>query len=306
MRNFISVFIIVVVVVLVINIDIDKNDSFSNNNDERQRDRIASVLDKAWDEFDLFSFQVSPDSTIFIEMDESKNELQLMKYLEENINATDLSQYTIDITKKSLQEVEAESFMSEVSGIVSNYLQVNNYQDVVLYKPLIEAKPILKISIPKSSEQSSVNIKKELENVLASKSGELPKKDISYEIQVVEHIDESTIEPYALVSVSDVIEDFQGTENRFIISDTDIFKGNGIYKMSWDQPSDSKKYQFQVTNNTETNVTVQIQQGGHMQTYNLVANDTTTWVQSAASIGVHTIMVTTSDGRIFKGDVFVS
>ncbi|WP_211263231.1 hypothetical protein [Lysinibacillus contaminans] len=305
MRNFISVFIIVVVVVLVINIDIDKNDSFSSNNDdEKQGNRIASVLDNAWDEFGLFSFQVTPDSTILIEMDETKSELQLKKYLEENVNKTDLSQYNIDITKKSLQEVETESFMSEVSDIVSDYIQEKKYHDVELYHPSIEPKPILKISIPKSNERSSENMKKELDYVLASKSAELSKKDISYEIQVIERTNESTIELDAVIS--DVVEDFQGTANHLIISSTDIFKGNGIYKMSWAQRSDSKDYQFHVTNNTGTNVTVQIQQSGHTQTYNLVANGSSTWVQSAASSGDHTIMVTTSDGRIFKGDVFVS
>ncbi len=304
MRNFISVFIIIVVVVLVININIDKNDSFSINNVEKQWNRIASVLDNTWDEFGLFSFQVTPDSTILIEMDETKSELQLIKYLEENVNKTDLNQYNIEITKRSLHEVETESFMMEVIGIVSDYLQEKNYHDVDLYHPSMEPTPILKISIPKSSEQSSENMKKELEDVLASKSAELPNKDISYEIQVIEHVDESTIESDALIS--DVVEDIQGTENHLIISDTDIFKGNGIYKMSWAQPSDSKDYKFHVTNNTGTKVTVQIQQSSHTQTYNLVANGSTTWVQSAASSGDHAIVVTTSDGRIFKGDVFVS
>jgi len=291
---------------LVINVNIDKNDNFSNKNVdvEKKWDRIASVLENAWDDFGLFSFQATPDSTIFIEMDETKSELQLIKYLEENINETDLNQYNIKITKKSLHEVETESFMMKVSGIVFDYLQENNYHDVDIYVPSIKPSPILKISIPKSSTRSSENIKKELEDVLASKSDKLPNKDISYEIQVDEQIDESTIESDALIS--DVVEDLEGTENHLIISDKDIFKGNGIYKMSWAQPSDSKEYKFHVTNNTGTNVTVQIQQSSHTQTYNLVANGSTTWVQSAASSGDHTIVVTTSDGRIFKGDVFVS
>ncbi|MGE7809578.1 hypothetical protein [Lysinibacillus capsici] len=232
MRNFISVFIIIVIVILVINVNIDKNDNFFNKNVdvEKKWDRIASVLENAWDDFGLFSFQATPDSTIFIEMDETKSELQLIKYLEENINETDLNQYNIKITKKSLHEVETESFMMEVSGIVFDYLQENNYHDVDIYVPSIKPSPILKISIPKSSTRSSENIKKELEDVLASKSDKLPDKDISYEIQVVEHIDESTIESDALIS--DVVEDLEGTENHLIISDKDIFKGNGIYKMS--------------------------------------------------------------------------
>ncbi len=306
MRKFVSVLIIVVVVVLVTNIYINKYDSFSNknNNNETRWNRIASVLENAWDEFGLFSFQVTPDSTILIEMDETKSELQLIKYLEENVNKTDMSQYNIDITKRSLQDVETESFMMKVSGIVYDYIQEKNYNDVELYHPSIEPEPILKISIPKSSERSIENLKKELEDVLASKSAELPKKDISYEIQVIERIDESTIESDALIS--DVVEDLQGTANHLIISGTDIFKGNGIYNMTWAQPSDSKDYKFHVTNNTGTNVIVQIKQSAHTQTYNLVANGSNTWVQSAASSGDHTIVVTTSDGRIFKGDVSVS
>ncbi|MFI2132674.1 hypothetical protein ACH434_21835 [Lysinibacillus fusiformis] len=211
MRKFVPVLIIVFVVVLVTNIYANNFDSFSNenNNDEKRWNRIASVLDNAMDEFGLFSFQNTPDSTIFIVMDETKSELQLKKYLEKNVNKTDLSQFNIDITKISLQEVETEQFMSIVSGIVYDYIQEKKYNDVQVYLPLIEPEPILKISIPKSSEPSSENMKKELEDVLASKSAELPKKDISYEIQVIERIDESTIESDA--KISDVVEDFQRT-----------------------------------------------------------------------------------------------
>ena len=304
MKDFIVVFITVVVVVLVINLETDKDDSISNNNDEERWDRIASVLDNAWDEFGLFSFQVSPDSTIFIEMDETKSEVQLKKYLEENVNKTDLSQYNIDITKRSLQEVETEIFMSEVSNIVYDYIQGKNYHDVELYYPSIEPKPILTIVIPKSNERSSENMKKELEEVLASKIVERSKKDISYEIQVIERANELTIESDAVAG--DIVGDFKRTANYSIISSTDIFKASGVYKKSWVQQSDSKCYKFHVTNNTETNVTVQIQQNSHTQTYNLAANGSTTWFQSDASSGEHTIVVTTSDGESFKGDVFVS
>ncbi|MDM5233707.1 hypothetical protein [Lysinibacillus pakistanensis] len=216
MRKFVPVLVIVFVVVLVTNIYANNYDSFSNenNNDEKRWNRIASVLDNEMDKFGLLSFQKTPDSTIFIVMDETKSELQLKKYLEKNVNKTDLSQFNIDITKLSLQEVETEEFMSIVSGIVYDYIQEKNYNDVQVYLPLIVPEPILKISIPKSSERSSENMKKELEDVLASKSAELPKKDISYEIQVIEHVDESTIESDALIS--DVVEDFQGTENHLI------------------------------------------------------------------------------------------
>ncbi|MFJ7953631.1 hypothetical protein ACIQZG_19185 [Lysinibacillus sp. NPDC096418] len=180
MRNFISVFIIIVVVVLVINIDIDKNDSFSSNNDdddEKQGGRIASVLDNVWDEFGLFSFQIGDtDPIIWIVMDETKSEVQLKKYLEENVNKTDLSHYNIEITKRSLQEVETEWFMRGVSDLVSDYIQEKNYNDVELYHPSIEPEPILKITIPEYSELSSESLKMELEDLLVSKNSELPKK----------------------------------------------------------------------------------------------------------------------------------
>lgn len=93
-------------------------------------------------------------------MDETKSELQLRKYLEENVNKTDWNQYNIEITKKSLHEVETESFMMEASNIIYDYLQKNNYHDVDIYDPSIKPTPILKISIPKSSIRSGENIKK--------------------------------------------------------------------------------------------------------------------------------------------------
>ncbi|MFJ7732633.1 hypothetical protein ACIQXF_12130 [Lysinibacillus sp. NPDC097231] len=187
MKKFVSVLIIVVVVVLVTNIYTNKFDSYSNNdnNNEKRWNRIASVLDNAWDEFGLFSFQKTPDSTILIVMDETKSEEQLKRYLEQHINRTDLSQFNIDITKKSLQEVETEHFMSMVESIVFNYIKEKNYNDVQVYLPLIEPEPILKITIAKTSELSSENLKKELEDLLILKNSELPKKDISYEIQVI-------------------------------------------------------------------------------------------------------------------------
>ncbi|MGE7949926.1 hypothetical protein [Lysinibacillus sp. NPDC093688] len=187
MKKLVPVLIIVVVVILVTNIYANKYDSFSNknNNDEKRWNRIASVLDNAWDEFGLFSYQKTPDSTILIVMDKTKSELQLKKYLEENVNRTDLSQFNIDITKISLQEVETEQFMSIVSGIVFDYIKEKNYNDVQVYLPLIEPKPILKITIPKTSELSSENLKMELEDLLILKNSGLPKKDISYEIQVI-------------------------------------------------------------------------------------------------------------------------
>lgn len=223
MRKFVPVLIIVFVVVLVTNIYANNYDSFSNenNNDEKRWNRIASVLDNAMDELGLFSFQKTPDSTIFIVMDETKSELQLKKYLEKNVNKTDLIQFNIDITKISLQEVETEQFMSIISGIVNDYIQEKNYNDMQVYLPLIEPEPILKISIPRSSDRSSENMKKELEDVLASKYAELPKKDISYKIQMIERIDESTIESDA--EISDVVEDFQGTANQLIFSDKRAF-----------------------------------------------------------------------------------
>ncbi|MGN4126053.1 hypothetical protein ACMGD3_13740 [Lysinibacillus sphaericus] len=178
MKKFVTLLIIVVVVVLVTNIYIIKNDNFSksNNNDETPGDR-TSILDNAWDEFGLFSFQIGDtDPTIWIVMDETKSEVQLKKYLEKNINRSDLSQYNIDISKRSLQEVETEHFMSMVSGIVFDYIKEKNYNDVQVYHPAIEPEPILKITIPKTSELSSENLKMELEDLKYSRTLSYPKK----------------------------------------------------------------------------------------------------------------------------------
>ncbi|MGE8081983.1 hypothetical protein [Peribacillus loiseleuriae] len=111
MKKFISVLMIVVVVVLIFTVYINKNDVYTNKGEARA-DRIASVLHTAWDGFGLFSFQLGEtDPTIWIGMDETKSELELREYLEENIDKSDLSHYNIKVFKKNIQELETEHLL---------------------------------------------------------------------------------------------------------------------------------------------------------------------------------------------------
>lgn len=71
------------------------------------------------------------------------------------------------------------------NAIVYDYIQEKKYNDVEVYYPSIEPKPVIKITISKTSKISEEDLKMELENLLVSKRSELPKKDISYEIQVI-------------------------------------------------------------------------------------------------------------------------
>ncbi|KOS63138.1 hypothetical protein FJQ98_24945 [Lysinibacillus agricola] len=111
------------------------------------------------------------------------------------------------------------------------------------------------------------------------------------------------IEPDAVQS--DAIENIQVRSQNLVISDVNISQSNGTYERTWSQPKGWKYYRFYVKNATGTKVKVQIQQNGYTQDYNLSANASNVWTQSAAVAGDHKIIVSTSDGRKFKGDVSV-
>ncbi|WP_281890554.1 hypothetical protein [Paenibacillus sp. YYML68] len=93
--------------------------------------------------------------------------------------------------------------------------------------------------------------------------------------------------------------------NNLVIQETNISASQGTWERSWSQPEDWNYYRFYVNNTTSTSVTVQIQQNGYTQNYSLSANSNSTWTQNAAVPGDHKIVVTTSDGRKFTGDVSV-
>jgi hypothetical protein len=186
MKKSISVLIIAVVTLLIFDVYINKDEVTTNNDGEVRADRIASVLDDAWDEYGLFSFGIGDtDPVISIGMDETKNEQELREYLEENISKSDLSHYTIEIFKKDIEELEKEHTMSLIEGIVFDYIKEKNYNDVQVHYPSIKPEPVLKITISENSELSSEILKTELEDLLASKDFEHLVKDISYKIQVI-------------------------------------------------------------------------------------------------------------------------
>lgn len=70
---------------------------------------IPEVLDSAWDEFGLFSYGVEEtDLIISIGMDETKSEIQLREYLNENLSEQAQKKYNIKIFKGNIEALEKE------------------------------------------------------------------------------------------------------------------------------------------------------------------------------------------------------
>ncbi|MGN7176552.1 hypothetical protein BK139_23190 [Paenibacillus sp. FSL R5-0490] len=186
----ISILIITFVVLLISDVYINKDDVSTNDDDDGKArdDRIASVINAAFDEYGLFNSQVGgTDSIIRIEMDEANSEQELLEYLEKNISKADLSHYNIKILKRNLKEVQTEHAMLLLEGIAMDYIKEKNYYDVQVYYPNGKPGQVLKVIINETSERSSEDLKAELENFLATKGAELPLglRDISYEIQII-------------------------------------------------------------------------------------------------------------------------
>lgn len=186
MKKFISGLIVGIVVTLIFTVSFNKNEiAVSDSNAERWK-RIAPVLSDGFDEYGLFSFQANTyDSIIYIAMDENKSELQLKEYLKKNVDKSDLKHFKLDIEKRNAQKEETGYFMNVVSRIVWDYITEKDYQDVSIQHPIIEPEPLLTITIPENSELSNEVLKKELEGLLVTKKSELPRKEISYKIQVI-------------------------------------------------------------------------------------------------------------------------
>ncbi len=182
----ISILIITFVVLLLSDVYI-KEDVATNEDSKARDDRIASVINAAFDEYGLFNSQVgSTDSIIRIEMDEANSEQELLEYLEKNISKADLSHYNIKILKRNLKEVQTEHAMLLLEGIAMDYIKEKNYNDVQVYYPNGKPEQVLKIIINETNERSSKDLKAELEKFLATKGAELPVqlRDISYELQI--------------------------------------------------------------------------------------------------------------------------
>ena len=83
--------------------------SANTNAFESQSNNVKAVLDKAWDDYGLLSYQIGiTDPIITIAMDEMKSEKELRKYLNENLSKSDLNKYDIEIFEKNIKELKEE------------------------------------------------------------------------------------------------------------------------------------------------------------------------------------------------------
>lgn len=82
----------------------------STHADNSTTKTIPEVLDSAWDEFGLFSYGVEEtDLIISIGMDETKSDIKLRKYLNENLSEEAKKKYNIKIFKKDIKLLEKEN-----------------------------------------------------------------------------------------------------------------------------------------------------------------------------------------------------
>ena len=156
-------------------------------NDKKARtERISSVLNDVWDRFGFFSYQIgNTDTTIWIVMDDSKNEEELMTYLTENLSPSDLKYYNIKILKKNKEGAKVERAMQQISSLIFDYIQEKGYKNIKVMYPTFDKMKGL-ITIENSSEVSNEVLKKEFENLVVNHYTELSIDDkISYEIQLI-------------------------------------------------------------------------------------------------------------------------
>lgn len=85
---------------------------------ESNKKAPEEVLESAWDEFGLFSFQIGiTDPAITIGMDQTKSEAKLREYLEDNLSREAKEKYKIYIFKDDIDKLEKEH---------REYLKANN------------------------------------------------------------------------------------------------------------------------------------------------------------------------------------
>ncbi|MFL0441807.1 hypothetical protein ACH0BE_00790 [Bacillus subtilis] len=85
---------------------------------ESNKKAPVEVLESAWDEFGLFSFQIGiTDPAITIGMDQTKSEAKLREYLEHNLSREAKEKYKIYIFKDDIDKLKKEH---------QEYLQANN------------------------------------------------------------------------------------------------------------------------------------------------------------------------------------
>lgn len=85
---------------------------------EANKKAPEEVLESAWDEFGLFSFEIGiTDPAITIGMDQTKSEAKLREYLKDNLSREAKEKYKIYIFKDDIVKLEKEH---------QEYLQENN------------------------------------------------------------------------------------------------------------------------------------------------------------------------------------
>lgn len=85
---------------------------------ESNKKTPVEVLESAWDEFGLFSFEIGiTDPAITIGMDQTKSEAKLREYLKDNLSREAKEKYKIYIFKDDIVKLEKEH---------QEYLQENN------------------------------------------------------------------------------------------------------------------------------------------------------------------------------------
>lgn len=187
MKKSIFVIMISAAILIIFDLNFNREEVSTSDDAEVRSERIGEVLESAWDQFKLFSFSVGEtDSVIWIEMDENSSKQEILAYLEKNISEKDLSNYTIKISRRSLQEVKTEHAMTLLQGFATDYIKEKNYDNVEVHCPLNKSEAILKVLIDGKSDLSSDELKAEIENYLAARKAELPEKlgGILYEIRV--------------------------------------------------------------------------------------------------------------------------
>ncbi|WIW29121.1 hypothetical protein [Bacillus inaquosorum] len=76
---------------------------------ESNKKAPVEVLESAWDEFGLFSFEIGiTDPAITIGMDQTKSEAKLREYLEDNLSREAKEKYKIYIFKDDIDKLEKE------------------------------------------------------------------------------------------------------------------------------------------------------------------------------------------------------
>ncbi|MCK6206485.1 hypothetical protein [Bacillus infantis] len=187
MKKSIFVIMISAAILIIFDLNFNREEVSTSDDAEVRSERIGEVLESAWDQFKLFSFSVGEtDSVIWIEMDENSSKQEILAYLEKNISEKDLSNYTIKISRRSLQEVKTEHAMTLIQGFATDYIKEKNYDNVEVHCPLNKSEAVLKVLIDGKSDLSSDELKAEIENYLAARKAELPEKlrGILYEIRV--------------------------------------------------------------------------------------------------------------------------